>query len=94
MLFSVRLSKLLRGGIRIIVLSWGVSCSFSQRPTAIVATGKRFGDGQTNLFDNWTLEHLGNEHGETIGSGEDGEMAGIPEYFHQQELASIIGQAT
>ena len=47
------------------------------------------GDGQTNLFDNWTLEHLGNEPGETIGSGEDGEMAGIPEYFHQQELASI-----
>ena len=47
------------------------------------------GDGQTNLFDNWTLEHLGNEPGETVGSGEDGEMAGIPEYFHQQELASI-----
>ena len=47
------------------------------------------GDGQNNLFDNWTLEHLGNAQGEAAGSGEDGEIAGIPEYFYNSELAQI-----
>ncbi len=47
------------------------------------------GDGQTNLFDNWTVEHLGNKPGDAAGSGPDGEIAGIPEYFYHNELAQI-----
>ncbi len=47
------------------------------------------GDGQTNLFDNWTLEHLGNEPGDAVGSADDGEIAGIPEYFYHNELAQM-----
>ncbi|MFL2865236.1 MAG: cytochrome c [Pirellulaceae bacterium] len=47
------------------------------------------GDGQTNLFDNWTLEHLGNEPGDASGSGEDGISAGIPDYFYREHLAQI-----
>ncbi|MEE2737671.1 MAG: cytochrome c, partial [Planctomycetota bacterium] len=47
------------------------------------------GDGQTNLFDNWTNEHLGNEPGAAAGSGDDGKTAGIPLYFYHSELAQI-----
>ena len=47
------------------------------------------GDGQTNLFDNWTLEHLGNEPGDASGSGKDGVSAGIPDYFYREHLAQI-----
>ena len=47
------------------------------------------GDGQTNLFDNWTLEHLGNKPGDAAGSGEDGLSAGIPAHLYDSELAQI-----
>ena len=47
------------------------------------------GDGQNNLFDNWTLEHIGNDPENAVGAGEDGATVGIPVYFYDEQLAQI-----